>query len=132
MGHSLVKVFVHLVWTAKNRERMLVDNARKLVREHIIQKAQENGILVDSIDVQPEHVHLVVRLAHDQQIDDVAKSVKGESSHWVNQNDIIRGKFSWQTGYTALSVGAEGLGPLRTYIANQDEHHRRKSFTEEI
>ena len=132
MAHSLVKVYVHYVWTTKNRERILIGDTRRIVGEHLSANAVEKGIQVESLNVQPEHVHTLVKLAHDQKIEDLVKLLKGESSHWINQGDMFPGKFSWQTGYAAFSVDYHRLGSVRQYITNQDEHHRRRSFTEEL
>jgi hypothetical protein len=74
----------------------------------------------------------LLRLAHDQRIEDVSKLLKGESSHWINQNDIVPGKFSWQTGYAAFSVSPGSTDAGRAYIGSQDEHHRQRSFNEEF
>jgi len=132
MGHSLVKVYVHYVWTTKNRERTLVGDARKKVKDHIAAYAAQNSVEVEALDVQAEHVHALVRLSHDQRIEDVSKLLKGESSHWINQNEVVPGKLSWQTGYAAFSVRPEGVNAIRGYISNQDEHHKRASFAEEF
>ena len=64
-------------------------------------------------------------------IQDIVKFVKGSSSHWINQNNIIKEKFSWAKGYSAFSVSKSGVYRVRKYIKNQEEHHRKKSFAEE-
>ena len=80
------------------------------------------------MNVQPEHVHLLVNLSRSCAIEDVAKSLKGESSHWISHNNIIPGKFSWQTGYGAFSVGYKHFENVIAYINNQDKHHERVAF----
>lgn len=132
MAHSLVKVYVHYVWNTKNRERVLAGDGSRVVEDHLAAYAKEKSIHIDALNVQPEHVHVLVKLEHDQRIDDVVKFLKGESSHWINNKDILPGKFSWQTGYAAFSVAYGSIDVARHYIRNQDEHHRRKSFTEEL
>ncbi len=132
MAHSLVKVYIHFVWTTKNRERALVGDGSRVVEDHLAAYAKEKSIHIDTLNVQPEHVHALVKLEHDQRIEDVVKFLKGESSHWINHEDILPGKFSWQTGYAAFSVAYGGIDAVRHYIRNQDEHHRQKSFAEEL
>jgi len=58
--------------------------------------------------------------------------LKGSSSHWVNENNLISGKFSWGRGYGVFSVSHSGNGQVARYIANQEEHHRKKTFSEEF
>jgi len=132
MSHSLAKVYIHYVWSTKYRERLLIGEARERVREHILTYTAQNSISLETLNVQPEHVHLLMLLGRDQKIEDIAKLLKGESSHWINQNNIIKPKFSWQTGYAAFSVSYQNIGAVRRYIEGQDEHHRRKSFEEEF
>jgi len=57
--------------------------------------------------------------------------IKGESSFWVNKNKLIPGKFEWQDDYMAYSVSDSIVKRVRNYIANQEEHHKVKSFGEE-
>ena len=104
MAHALVKIFIHFVWSTKGCEPLLSNENRETVKNHLKEYAGENSINVTSIAVRPEHVHLVSSLSRSQRIEDVMKLVKGESSHWVNQNGLIRSRFSWQTGYWAGSV----------------------------
>ena len=84
-----------------------------------------------AIHVQPEHIHLLVDLPANLCLSDFAQKIKGSSSHWLNEQKLIPGKFSWQRGYGAFSVSASQLEIVKKYIRNQDEHHRRKSFEEE-
>jgi REP element-mobilizing transposase RayT len=131
MSHSLVKVHIHYVWSTKYGERLLIGDAREQVKNHISQYANQNNLHVEALTIQPEHVHLLVLLGRDQKIEDIAKLVKGESSHWINEHNIIKPKFSWQTGYAALSASYQNVGTVKRYIETQDEHHRRKTFMEE-
>ena len=132
MAHSAVKIYTHFVWTTKNRERTLVDRVRNELRDHILEYAAANQIAVEAVAVQPEHVHLLASLSRSQRIEDIVKTLKGESSHWVNGRDLVPGKFAWQTGYWAGSVCYQHRDVVKRYIESQEEHHRRKSFVEEF
>jgi len=110
---------------------MLTKDVRPLVRRHLVEYAKENDIHSEALNVQMEHVHGLITLLSTQRIDDVVKFLKGESSHWINEQNLLRGKFSWQRGCAALSVSPSHVERLKLYINNQDEHHRRKTFAEE-
>jgi len=58
--------------------------------------------------------------------------IKGESSFWINKNKLTQNKFSWQDDYWAVSVSESHLQATRNYILSQEEHHRKKSFAQEI
>jgi hypothetical protein len=62
---------------------------------------------------------------------DVFKQVKGNSSHWINQQNIIKSKFEWQIGYGSFSVSESMIKEVEKYIRNQKEHHKRVTFREE-
>jgi len=131
MSHSLLKAYIHFVWNTKYQERLLDGDARTKVRQHISEYAESNKIRIEAIAVRPEHVHMLVLINGNQTIEDIAKLIKGETSHWINQNDIIKPKFSWQTGYAAFSVSYQGAEKVKRYIDTQDEHHKQKLFVQE-
>ncbi len=132
MLHSYTKIYVHLIWSTKNRERLLVKDVRPKVRQHVLQNAKQKSIHIDCLNMQIDHVHMLVSLSSDQKVDDVVKLLKGESSHWINSENLIRPKFSWQRGYGAFSISSSHIEAVRAYIMNQDEHHRKISFGEEL
>ncbi len=131
MAHSLCKVYVHFVWTTKQVERVLTPALRPKLQEHLVDEARKHSIIVEALNIQPEHVHLLVNLSRSHTIEGVVKQVKGESSHWINHNDVLAGKFSWQTGYGAFSVSYTHYKEVVAYINNQDEHHKRVTFMDE-
>jgi REP element-mobilizing transposase RayT len=74
----------------------------------------------------------LISLAKDISISQTARLIKGESSNWINKNNLIKHKFNWQDDYWAVGVSETHLAKVRKYIHNQEEHHRVKSFNEEI
>jgi REP element-mobilizing transposase RayT len=74
---------------------------------------------------------LLVSISTDQTIAKVAMLLKGESAYWVNKQNIVADKFEWQEEYMAFSVSQSGIESVRKYIANQEEHHKTKTFKEE-
>ena len=132
MLHSFTKIYIHLVWSTKAREPLLMKDVRQVVQEHIVKYSASKGITIECMNVQVDHVHVLISLSSDQKVDDVVKLMKGESSHWINSENLIRPKFSWQRGYGAFSISSSHVEAVREYITNQDEHHRTRSFTEEF
>jgi putative transposase len=82
--------------------------------------------------VNAEHVHILVDLPTGMSIEEMMQLLKGASSHWVNQRDLLAEKFAWGRGYGAFSVSHSGVADVCRYIAGQEEHHRKRSFSEEI
>lgn len=129
--HSYVKIWVHIIWGTLNFERILTKDLRPKLFRHIEKKADELGVHIAKLNIQPEHVHCLLSLPSDMTTSGLVKSLKGESSRWINESDLLSGKFRWQRGYGAFSVSSSQLKVVSRYIESQDEHHRRKTFMEE-
>jgi len=82
--------------------------------------------------VNADHVHALVDLPTSLSIEKLIQLLKGSSSHWVNSNNLITGKFAWGRGYGAFSVSESNVDQVARYIAQQEEHHRVRSFAEEL
>jgi putative transposase len=79
-----------------------------------------------------DHVHALVDLPTDLTIEKMMQLFKGGSSHWINERDLLSGKFAWGRGYGVFSVSHSGVDEVAKYIAGQDEHHRKRSFSDEL
>jgi REP element-mobilizing transposase RayT len=99
--------------------------------EHIKDNARSKDINIDSINCVQDHLHILVSLGREQTISKIVMLIKGESSHWVNKNKLVQGKFEWQDEYIAVSVSNSAIDKVREYIANQRTHHQVSSFVEE-
>ncbi len=126
-----VRIWVHLIWSTKNRERIITKKLRPALLSHVKENAKQKNIFLDQINCVEDHCHALISLGASQTISKVTFLLKGESSHWINENRLTMGKFGWQDEYMALSVSESQVEKVRNYIKNQEEHHRRKSFREE-
>jgi REP element-mobilizing transposase RayT len=129
---SWVRIWVHIVFTTKNREKILSEGLRHQVFEHIKQNAKEKNIRLDTINGYLEHAHCLVSLNREDSISKINHLIKGESSRWINTNNLSGNKFSWQDDYWAVSVSESHLSSVRDYINSQESHHKGKPFSEEI
>ena len=94
--------------------------------------ADEKGIWLDCINGWQEHAHCLISLGREQTISKVAQLIKGESSFWINQNKLIESKFIWQDDYWVVGVSESHLKSVREYIHNQEVHHSKKTFADEV
>ena len=76
----------------------------------------------------PDHIHILFLQTPNKSIAEIVKNLKGNSSHWVNQNDLCTQKFSWQTGYAAFAVIESQVSRVYEYFTNQKEHHLKQNF----
>jgi putative transposase len=126
-----VNIWIHAVWSTKQREPFLTKEIRQNVFDHVIQNAKSKGIFIDCVNGHVDHVHCLISLVSEQSVAKVIQLIKGESSFWINKNQLCRNKFEWQSEYFAVSVSQSTLESVRGYIHNQEAHHQKKSFNEE-
>jgi len=127
-----VKVWVHLIWSTKNRVKSITGDLKYKLYDHIRENARKKEIYLDFLNGTKDHIHLLVSVKGEQSLSKITQLIKGESSFWVNQNNLTEYKFEWQDEYIAVSVSESVIPRVRDYIKNQEEHHRKKSFNEEI
>jgi len=130
--HSYSRCWLHLIWTTLDREPMLTKPAAAKASRFLSGYALEKGIYMKINYVNPEHVHTLIDLPTSKSIEEVVKLLKGSSSHWINENRLLRGRFAWGRGYGAFSVSHSHANRVATYIANQEVHHRKKTFSQEF
>lgn len=127
-----VKVYIHFVWSTKNRYPFLRSKElRQKMWNHIRENAREKNIFIDFVNGYSDHCHCLVSMGRDQTIEKVMQLIKGESSFWVNKNQLTKEKFEWQDEYFAVSVSESAIETVRNYIKNQEAHHSKKSFQQE-
>lgn len=125
------KVLIHFIWSTKNREHLITTDLKPVLLAHIKENSIKKGIFIDSFNCVSDHIHLLVSLGTEQTIAKTAMLIKGESSFWVNKQGLSKQKFEWQDEYIALSVNYSAADYVRAYIANQEEHHKKKTFNQE-
>ena len=84
------------------------------------------------INGPPDHVHILVLLSAKTALSEIVGKVKANSSGWIHREFPEKRAFAWQTGYAAFSVSHSQKQSVLDYIANQEEHHRKMSFQEEL
>ena len=129
---SWVRIWVHLVFSTKNRVPYLTESIRRTVFKHLKENALEKNIWLDCVNGYTEHAHCLISLGKEQSISEVAHLIKGESSYWINKQKLCKEKFCWQDDYWAVGVSESHLESVRKYIYNQEKHHRIKAFNEEV
>ena len=126
------KIWIHLIWSSKNREKTISKEIKALLLDHIKENSLRKDIYIDCMNCVSDHIHILLSLGREQSISKIVMLIKGESSNWINKNNLINGRFEWQDEYIAISVSESIIDKVRNYIHNQEEHHRLKSFDEEF
>lgn len=132
MAQSLAKLYIHLIFSTKNRERVLPDDLRPALHDYMGGILRDLGCIAVEINTEPEHTHALFILARTAALSDVVGHLKKGSTNWLQQQRPELREFHWQNGYGAFSVSQSNVDAVREYIRNQREHHRRQSFEDEF
>ena len=124
------KLYYHIVWGTKNRQGIILPDFESDLYRVMAAKVIDLDGIVHAIGGVEDHVHLLVGLRATHRLADVLKDIKSSSSKWVHE-ELKKPLFSWQEGYGAFTVSASQIEVVKNYIANQEEHHRKKTFQEE-
>lgn len=132
MAQSLSKILIHLVFSTKNRERLLTDDVRVELHPYmnkILVEMDSPAIAIGSVE---DHIHILFRLSKNHAVCKVIEEAKTSSSKWIKTKGTLFSNFHWQNGYGAFSVSQSNVEEVQAYIGDQKEHHRTKTFQEEF
>jgi REP element-mobilizing transposase RayT len=133
MPQSLVQIYVHLVFSTKNRAQFFQERAfRQDVHAYLAGTCRNldcPALIVGGVE---DHVHILCRLGKTISISDLIRELKRESSKWIKDRSPDLSSFYWQHGYGAFSISPGHLDALTAYIANQEEHHKTETFQDEF
>jgi putative transposase len=130
--HSSSSSLFHCVFSTQKREPSLTREIRKRLYPYLGGIARQNGMRALAIGGVSDHVHLLLSLPATMPLSKAMQLMKGNSSKWIHQTfPALRG-FSWQKGYGAFSIGISGIEETCAYIRGQEEHHRTRTYLEEV
>lgn len=131
MAGTFSQIYIQYVFAVKYRQNLLQKPWRDEVFKYIVGIIKAKGQKPIIVNGVADHVHVFVGLKPSMNISDLVRDIKNNSSKFINEQNWIRGKFSWQEGYAAFSYSHSHIESVYQYIANQEEHHRKKTFKEE-
>lgn len=132
MAHSLSKIWIHVIFSTKDRQPLIIDDHREVIHRRIIENFEKQDCPVLIINGITDHVHVLFQLSPEKSLAELIKLVKGETSHWINRQNLMKAKFVWQTGYAAFSVSESQVDTVEEYIRQQIGHHRKRTYREEV
>ncbi len=131
MPQSHTEIWIHLVWSTKNKLPLISKEWKWKLFDEFRRIAKEKEYYLDFINAMPDHIHILIKLHPTQALQNILKDFKGITYHWVNDNNLSEEHFNWQDGYGAFSVSPQNVNKVRNYIKNQEAHHKRTNFDEE-
>jgi len=131
MAQSLSKMYVHVIFSTKNKRALLVNSVREELHCYmatVLKEWESPALTIGSVE---DHVHIICMLSKNHPIKKIVEEVKKSSSKWIKTKDAIDSSFQWQAGYGAFYVSQSKVDQVVNYINNQKDHHHKESFEEE-
>jgi putative transposase len=131
MAHSFTGIYLHIIFSTKNRARLLSPEVRDRLFPYmggLVRERNGDALLINGVE---DHIHILTKFPATITLSDFLRDVKSISAGWVRDSLSDARLFGWQTGYAAFSVSKSNVETVREYIAQQEEHHKRKTFEEE-
>jgi putative transposase len=130
--HSFTSCLVHCVFSTKERRRLITPVLQERLWPYLGGIAREHKMKMLAVDGVEDHVHSLLSIPATLPIAKAVQLLKGNSSKWIHETFPDQRLFGWQEGYGAFSIGVSGVDETMAYIRNQKEHHRSRSFKEEL
>lgn len=131
MGQSLVKNYLHIVFSTKYRAPIIHPPCELELHAYLGGICKELECTPIKVGGYTDHVHILCMLSKKIALMKLLEEVKSHSSKWMKTKDYSLNNFYWQDGYGAFSVNPEQVDRVIAYIENQHEHHRKKDFQNE-
>ncbi len=130
--NTFIRIWVHLMWRMSNGIKITNEKLQNELFYHLINKASQMNVHIEKITIQPDHNHCLISLPMDKTLPMIVQLLKGESSHWINENKFIDQVFTWQKGFGAYSVSSKSVGEVKKFFDNQEKVHEKLSFEDEF
>ncbi len=132
MSQSLTKIYVHIVFHVKSQSLTINPTHKHLLYSYIRTVISDRDSVPIEINGTADHIHILCLLSKNIALSKLVEDIKRHSSRWIKTLDGKYSKFAWQGGYAAFSVSQSVLEKTINYIKNQEEHHRKRSYKEEV
>lgn len=131
MPNTYSQINIHVVFSVKGRTSFLTSNFKNRLFEYIAGITNNKGNYSLAVNGHLDHVHLFFEHNPDKSLSEIIRDIKSNSSKWINDNNFVKGKFAWQSGYGAFSYSRSQRDFVINYIRGQEEHHTQATFKEE-
>lgn len=131
MANTYTQLYVHVIIAVRGRANLISVKWKEKLFQYITGIITNKNQKMMVINGMPDHVHMLVGLKPECNLSDLIRDVKSNSSRWINEQNFVKGKFEWQTGFGAFSLGQSQIKMAVSYILNQEQHHLNKTFKEE-
>jgi putative transposase len=131
MANTYTQIHYQFVFATKFRDACIYSTWKDELHKFITGIVQRYEHKMLQINSMPDHIHLLIGMRPNQSVAELIKSVKSESTKWINEKRFCPGKFAWQDGYGAFTYSKNHVSVVAEYVARQEEHHKKILFRDE-
>lgn len=131
MIHTKTKIYIHISWAVHNSMHKLQPHVQDQVTNILTSKATSLSLSLKAINVQSDHIHILLELPPKLSLALIVQKLKGYSSNWINKQHLFNTHFHWKRGYDAYSISAAHTDNLITLFKNQHKYHLKKTYVQE-
>lgn len=131
MANTYTQLYFHVVFAVKGRANCIFKSWKDELYKYIHGIIQGNNQKLIAINGMPDHIHLLIDMKPNANLSDLIRDVKANSSQFINNKKFVAGRFEWQEGFGAFTLGHSQLQKTINYNMNQEEHHHKITFQEE-
>ena len=132
MSQSLSCIYVHIIFSTKNRQPLILPEIIQDLHSYIVGIARAYDSPIHVIGGIEDHVHILLTLSRTISLSKLVEEIKKQSSRWIKTQGEKYRDFAWQNGFGAFSIGQSAFENLRKYILTQKDHHKKISFQDEF
>ena len=131
MPQSLSQVYLHIVFSTKNREDQIRPEIEQPLYKYIAGILKNLECTAIKIGGTSNHIHILNTFARTISISKMLELVKKDSSKWIKTQGNYYRNFYWQNGYGVFSISQSKIEIVKKYIENQKKHHKARAFKDE-
>jgi putative transposase len=131
MANTYSQIYVQLVFAVSGRQSLIGREWKDELYKYITGIVRNKGQKLLAINGVADHIHILLNIQPNIAFSELVRDIKANSSRWVNEKRLVRGKFQWQEGFGAFSYSLSQLGEVIRYIENQEAHHAVNTFKDE-
>lgn len=131
MANTYTQLFVHIIFSTKGREKVLLKDFREELYKYISGILDHKNQKPFAVNGAIDHIHILVGIEPNISVSDLVRDIKHSSTNFIKEKNFIKHKFNWQKGYGAFTYSKSQIDSVVKYIMNQEGHHKQKSFEEE-
>lgn len=131
MPHSFTQILIHYVFAPQGRFPVIKTDKQNLIINYIAGICTNYDCKLICGNTMPDHVHLLIQIPAKHSVAEIAKTIKANTSRFINTQTDTKYRFSWQEGYGAFSCSYSMLETVKAYIETQEKHHQKHSYDDE-